>query len=88
MINLNYNLICLLSQICLISGAFKLYDVDSDGFITKDEMFKIVESIYLMLGNQSQKDDNEASTRVDMIFNQLDKVIFIIHIKEKLIITF
>ena len=42
-------------------------------------MFEIVESIYLMLGNQSQKEDNEASTRVDMIFNQLDKVIFIIY---------
>lgn len=28
------------------SGAFRLYDVDNDGFITRDEMLLIVDSIY------------------------------------------
>lgn len=30
-------------------GAFRLYDVDNDGFITRDEMYNIVEAIYQMV---------------------------------------
>lgn len=33
----------------LISGAFRLYDVDNDGFITRDEMYNIVDAIYQMV---------------------------------------
>lgn len=32
------------------SGAFQLYDIDKDGFITYDEMLQIVQSIYKMTG--------------------------------------
>lgn len=31
-------------------GAFQLYDIDGDGFITYDEMLQIVRSIYKMTG--------------------------------------
>lgn len=34
---------------CAISGAFRLYDVDNDGFITRDEMYNIVDAIYQMV---------------------------------------
>ena len=30
-------------------GAFKLYDVDNDGFITRAEMYNIVDAIYQMV---------------------------------------
>lgn len=32
-----------------IAGAFKLYDVDNDGYITREEMYSIVDAIYQML---------------------------------------
>ena len=32
-----------------ISGAFRLYDVDNDGFITRDEMYNIVDAMYEMV---------------------------------------
>ncbi|KAH9360008.1 hypothetical protein HPB48_013638 [Haemaphysalis longicornis] len=55
--------------------AFKLYDVDNDGFITRDEMYNIVDAIYQMLGNQTKETEQEESPqeRVDKIFDQLDK---------------
>jgi len=33
-----------------LPGAFQLYDIDKDGFITYDEMLQIVSSIYKMTG--------------------------------------
>lgn len=32
-----------------LTGAFRLYDVDNDGFITRDEMYNIVDAIYQMV---------------------------------------
>lgn len=31
------------------SGAFRLYDVDNDGFITREEMYNIVDAMYEMV---------------------------------------
>ncbi|KAG0422619.1 hypothetical protein HPB47_001578 [Ixodes persulcatus] len=63
------------SQEAQNAGAFKLYDVDNDGFITRDEMYNIVDAIYQMLGNQTKESEQEESPqeRVDKIFDQLDK---------------
>lgn len=40
----------------LISGAFRLYDVDNDGFITRDEMYNIVDAIYQMVVSRKKTD--------------------------------
>ncbi|GAB0092224.1 EF-hand domain [Sergentomyia squamirostris] len=54
--------------------AFRLYDVDNDGYITRDEMYNIVDAIYQMVGQQPQtEDDNTPQKRVDKIFDQMDK---------------
>lgn len=31
------------------AGAFRLYDVDNDGYITREEMYNIVDAIYQMV---------------------------------------
>ena len=33
----------------LLAGAFRLYDVDNDGYITRQEMYDIVDAIYQMV---------------------------------------
>lgn len=58
-----------------------MYDNDGDGFITREEMYNIVDAIYQMLGSQTKSNqqpgdekEEDPKTRVDRIFEQLDKV--------------
>uniref|UniRef100_A0A6P7FKV1 Calcineurin B-like protein 9 n=1 Tax=Diabrotica virgifera virgifera TaxID=50390 RepID=A0A6P7FKV1_DIAVI len=55
------------------AGAFRLYDVDNDGFITREEMYNIVDAIYQMVGQQPSEDENTPQKRVDKIFDQMDR---------------
>ena len=59
-------------------GAFKLYDLDNDGFITREEMLSIVRSIYKMVGSTVRlpDDENTPEKRVNQIFQMMDKVSF------------
>jgi len=42
-----------------LPGAFQLYDINSDGFITYDEMLQIVRSIYKMTGQMVRLPEDE-----------------------------
>ncbi|XP_042300449.1 neuronal calcium sensor 1-like, partial [Sceloporus undulatus] len=59
----------------VISGAFKLYDLDNDGYITRNEMLDIVDAIYQMVGNTVElpEEENTPEKRVDRIFAMMDK---------------
>jgi Ca2+-binding EF-hand superfamily protein len=61
---------------CFIPGAFSLYDVDNDGFITRTEMIDIIDAIYSMVGNliDLPKDEDTAEKRANKIFQQMDMV--------------
>lgn len=52
-------------------GAFRLYDVDNDGFITRDEMYNIVDAIYQMVVSSVQfwKKDPTHSWYISTIAN-------------------
>ncbi|XP_013386502.1 neuronal calcium sensor 1-like, partial [Lingula anatina] len=58
-----------------LEWAFKLYDLDGDGFITRSEMLAIVDSIYSMVGSQAKlpEEENTPEKRVNRIFSAMDK---------------
>jgi len=55
-----------------LKWAFRMYDVDGNGVIDLDEMTKIVEAIYEMLGSGSVKPVDTPEQRARTIFSKMD----------------
>merc|ERR1711902_394739 len=56
-----------------LKWAFRMYDVDGNGVIDQDEMTKIVQAIYDMLGAGATKPTDSAEDRARNIFSRMDE---------------
>ncbi|XP_033741515.1 neurocalcin homolog [Pecten maximus] len=50
--------------------AFQMYDVDNNGYVSRDEMTEIIQAMFKMVGNG---DESTAEERTDKIFSMMDK---------------
>jgi Ca2+-binding EF-hand superfamily protein len=57
-------------------GAFKILDVNNSGSVKKQEMLSVIESMQEMLSNFTDivSTENSPQSRVDKIYELLDKV--------------
>lgn len=62
--------------------AFTLYDINGDGYITREEMTDIVNAVYDLMGKVSEPcvDDNTVKEKVDRIFQVREMVFKLINI--------
>jgi len=55
-----------------LEWAFRLYDLDDDGKITRDEMLQIVTAIFSMVGKKDDMKDADPKEKVEKIFSLMD----------------
>ncbi|XP_070387245.1 Kv channel-interacting protein 4-like isoform X3 [Dermacentor albipictus] len=62
------SLLCFGSVQEKLRWAFSLYDVNGDGFITRQELRDVVCSVYALLGRRSSTDERALREHVDRVF--------------------
>ncbi|XP_038045716.1 Kv channel-interacting protein 4-like isoform X1 [Patiria miniata] len=57
-----------------LNWAFNLYDINGDGYITREEMLSIIQSIYDMMGKYSEptSEDITPGEHVERVFQKMD----------------
>jgi len=62
--------------VCDDAGAFRLYDRDGDGYISRKDMMLVVTAIYQMIGSMLDMpiEENTPDKRVEKLFRQMDIV--------------
>ncbi|KFU92464.1 Calsenilin, partial [Chaetura pelagica] len=58
-----------------LKWVFDLYDINKDGYISKEEMLEIMRSIYEMMGHCTQPppQDNTPAQHVEIFFQKMDR---------------
>ncbi|VDP69293.1 unnamed protein product [Echinostoma caproni] len=57
-----------------LSWAFRLYDINGDGMVTRGEMLKVVNAIYDLLGRNTEPpiEENTTSDHVERVFRSIN----------------
>jgi len=55
-----------------LEWAFRLYDLDNNGLITRDEMLQIVSAIFSMVGKKDEIENVDPKEKVEKIFSLMD----------------
>ncbi|CAO1416361.1 unnamed protein product [Diamesa hyperborea] len=58
-----------------LEWTFQLYDVNNDGFITKEEMTEVITAVYELMGKISEgcKEENQIKAKVESMFKKMDE---------------
>lgn len=68
-----------------LEWTFQLYDVNGDGFISKEEMTEVMTSVYELMGKVSEgcKEENQIKAKVENMFKVMSCLLrlFLIHRK-------